>query len=165
MISLVLLLAAAPERRVDVTVAAFSSLPERFGVCVAGHVPQPVEIDLCGFGDTSVLTATSHVFLRKYWRFSSGGFELGLGGGVGARVTRFCPYSVCSLGAGPEALASLELLKWLNDTVGLTIQVDGGLATTWVRSGPGLVDLVIRFPFRAMVGVAFQRSDSCVAFL
>ncbi len=152
---LVLLLAAAPERRVDVTVAAFSSLPERFGVCVAGHVPQPVEIDLCGFGDTSVLTATSHVVLRKYWRFPNGGFELGLGGGVGARVSRFCPFSVCSWGAGPEALASIEAVKWLSGTIGLTIQVDGGFAAQWVRSSPGVVDLMIRFPFRAMAGVAF----------
>ncbi len=152
---LVLLLAAAPERRVDVTVAAFSAVPERFGVCVAGHVPQPVELDLCGFGDIGVLTATTHVFLRKYWRFPRGGVEFGLGGGLGARFTRFCPYSVCAYSVGPEALGSLEGVKWVSDAVGITIQVDGGIAAGWARASPGVTELMIRFPFRAMIGVAF----------
>lgn len=153
---LVLLLAGAQQghadRRIDLTIAAFSALPERFGACIAGQLARPIELDLCGFGDVGVLTGTTHVFMRKVWRFSSSRVELGLGGGLGARVTRFCPFSVCAFGAGPEALLSLEGVKWLGDTIGVTLQVDAGLSLLWVSTG---VDAMLRFPVRAMAGVSF----------
>lgn len=149
-----------PPRRFDVSVALFLAWPERFVGCGSMHFVDAVEVDACAAGDQGTFTFSSHVFYRKRWLFFPSvnglpGLQLGLGPGLGARVTAFCAHGICLPSGGPEALLSVELVKWLRPGLGLTLQVDGGLAVVWLADTTGIVDRGYRFPVRALMGVAF----------
>ncbi len=143
---------AEPKRILDVELAVFTSLPERVTGCLAGHFGSAVEVDVCGHGDTATLAMSSHAFLRNSWWLSQG-LSLALGGGIGARLMRFCPFALCAFAAGPEALASFEAVKWLTPCVGVTLQLDAGVALL-IADGGNVRELLLRFPLRAMVGIA-----------
>ncbi len=144
---------AAADRSVDFSAAAFLSAPERFALCVGMHPAAIAEVDLCSGLDRNVTALSGHVFLRKHWA-PHPRFGLALGGGAGARVSRFCPFDVCALQAGPEVLASLEGVLWLTPAFGLTLQLDAGLAVVWGQVAANVVEQSYRIPARLLLGVA-----------
>jgi hypothetical protein len=146
--------AEAPPRRVDLSLTAFASMPERFALCASVHPAVPLEVDLCAGADRGLIALTAHAYYRKRWQ-PSPDVSLGLGPGLGVRAMRFCPYSVCAVSAGPELLLSLEAVYWLREGLGLTAQLDGGLALFWTEAAPGLLQHGFRFPARLLAGVAF----------
>ncbi len=141
-----------PKRILDVELAVFTSFPERVTGCLAAHFGTLIEVDVCGHGDTATLAMSSHAFLRNSWWLSRG-LSMALGGGIGARLMRFCPFALCAFAAGPEMLASLEVVKWLTPCLGVTVQLDAGVALL-VADGGNVSELMLRFPLRAMVGIA-----------
>jgi hypothetical protein len=143
--------AGRPPRSVDVEVAAVASHPERFALCVSAHPGRPVEVDLCSGHDRGDTALTGHVFARKVWSWRS--LDVGLGLGAGARASRYCPLEACTLAFGPEGLASLEGVIWLSPSLGLTLQLDGGVAVLWSQAAPGLYEPALRFPARLLLGV------------
>jgi len=146
-------------RRVDVELAAMTSLPERFTLCGAFHPSQPFELDFCVGADRGELALTTHAFWRKYWVWRTAenqpSWELGVGPGLGLRAMRYCPYAVCAQSYGPEALLSVELVKWVSPRWGLSLQADAGLALVWAPLAPGILQHSFRFPARVLAGVVF----------
>lgn len=151
-----------PRRLVDVELTAFASTPERFALCVGAHPGRPFEVDLCVGVDPSLGLGTlaAHGFYRKRWLFPLGGepgrgFAVALGPGLGVRAMRYCPYGPCALALGPELLASVEAVQWVSPGLGLTAQVDAGLALLWAPATPGRLEPVLRVPAHLVVGLAF----------
>lgn len=151
-----------PRRLVDVELTAFASTPERFALCVGAHPGRPFEVDLCVGVDPSrgLGTLAAHGFYRKRWLFPLGGepgrgFAVAVGPGLGVRAMRYCPYGPCAVALGPEVLASVEAVQWVSPGLGLTAQVDAGLAVLWAPATPGRLAPVLRVPAHLVVGLAF----------
>ena len=147
-----------PARHVDVAVGAFTAMPERFVLCVGAHPARSVELDVCAAGDVGMFSLSTHAAWRWRWTWRHGaerGLTLGAGPEVGARVATYCPYSTCAVAGGPELLATVEAVEWLTRGFGLTLQVDGGVAMLWTKAAGNVTELMLRFPARLMVGVAF----------
>lgn len=145
-------------RQFDLGVAAYTAMPERLSLCLAAHPHRLLEVDGCVSPDGQRLTATTHALLRHPWQFRCDGprcVELGLGAGLGPRVTRFCRGAVCGLGAGVELLASLEVVQWLVDGFGLSLQLDAGVAVVWAEAAKGVVRASYLVPVRLLAGVSF----------
>jgi len=150
-----------PRRLVDVELTAFASTPERFALCLGAHPHRAFEVDVCVGLDPSqgLSTLAAHGYYRKRWLFPLPGdpvrgFTVALGPGVGLRALRFCPFDSCADALGPELLASLEAVYWAAPGLGLTAQLDAGLALLWAPAQPQRVDPVFRFPVHLLVGVA-----------
>ena len=79
---------------------------------------------------------------------------LGIGPGLGGRVTRFCAFNNCFVSGGPEALVSFEAVEWLRPGLGVGVQFDAGLAIVWLKDTTGIVDRAYRFPLRILLGVS-----------
>ena len=140
-------------RRIDLSLSAFTATPERFGACIGYHPTSPLEWDGCASGDRAFRTVTSHLFYRAQW--TPGGFLLGLGPGLGVRAMLYCPFKVCGVSAGPEALVSFEAVKWIRDGLGISLQADAGFALYWTSPTPGLIVHGWRLPARLLAGVTF----------
>lgn len=148
--------AAAPARHVDLELAPLTASPERLALCVGLHASRAVELDLCGGADVGVQALSAHAAYR--WRWAPPlpvPTDLGVGPALGLRAVRACPYTTCGVAVGPEGLVSAEAVTWLGERVGLTLQLDAGLALLWTEAAPGIVAPMLRFPARLLVGVAF----------
>lgn len=150
-----------PRRLVDVELTAFASTPERFALCVGAHPGRPFEVDLCvGLDPAQGLgTLAAHGFYRTRWLFplageTERGFAISVGPGLGVRAMRFCPFGECALALGPELLASVEAVQWVAPGLGLTAQLDAGVALLWAPAAPQRLDPVFRFPVHLLIGLA-----------
>lgn len=143
----------------DLSVGMFASTPERFVFCAGFSPLRAFEFDVCVGAHRGLAAATSHVYYRAHWFFHVGegdaSLEFAVGPGAGLRVMGVCPFSVCAVGAGPEALASMEVTYWFSPAFGISLQADAGLAVVWAGDSAGGLQHSFRFPARLLVGASF----------